>query len=85
MGSIVLADRERRVVDVERDNERGEVVVYLREDAEDLAMQVDPTAHLTHIEIMKTEGWDVEGGAELRALLRERIAQQDGGGPAAQN
>lgn len=49
IGSIVVADRERRVVSVERDAGRGEVDVYLREDGDDLKMQVIPEAHVAYI------------------------------------
>ncbi|WP_437523242.1 hypothetical protein WME79_33730 [Sorangium sp. So ce726] len=49
VGSLVLADRERRVVSVEPVAERGQADVYLREDADDLATQIDPAAHLAFV------------------------------------
>lgn len=78
VGSIVLADRERRVVSVEPVAERGEVDVYLREDGDDLKMQIIPEAHLALVELMKLDGWDVEEEAGLRAWLRHRIDRQGG-------
>ncbi|WP_437601931.1 hypothetical protein WMF28_09995 [Sorangium sp. So ce590] len=44
VGAAVLADRERRVVDVGFDAARSEAAVYLREDADDLSIQVDAAA-----------------------------------------
>jgi hypothetical protein len=76
VGSVVLADRERRVVSVEPNPERSEVDVYLREDALDLKMQVTPEAHLAYIELMKRDGWNVEGDEELRVWLMHRIDRQ---------
>ncbi|WP_437987521.1 hypothetical protein [Sorangium sp. So ce117] len=49
VGSRVLVDRERRVVSVESDAGRGEVDVYLREDGDDLKMQIIPEAHLAFV------------------------------------
>ncbi|WP_438019650.1 hypothetical protein WMF18_11510 [Sorangium sp. So ce315] len=77
VGSIVLADRERRVVSVEPVDERGEVAVYLREDADDLMLQVVPEAHLARIELMKRDGWEVEEEDALMEWLMHRIDRQD--------
>ncbi|XXT17947.1 hypothetical protein WME94_47740 [Sorangium sp. So ce429] len=49
VGAIVLADHERRVASVEYVAQRGEVDAYLQEDADDLSVQFDDAAHLTHI------------------------------------
>ncbi|WP_437478976.1 hypothetical protein WME75_31705 [Sorangium sp. So ce1014] len=85
VGSFLLAERARMVVSVEIHAERGEADVYLREDADDLLMQVIPEAHLAHIELMKRYGWDVEEEAALRAWLMLRIDRQDEDEPADQN
>lgn len=72
--AIVLADRGRRVVSVGPDAGRGEVDVYLREDADDLKMQIIPEAHLAFIEFMKRDGWEIEDEAALWAWMRRRVA-----------
>ncbi|WP_437477846.1 hypothetical protein WME75_35295 [Sorangium sp. So ce1014] len=77
VGSFVLAERARMVVSVELRAERGEADVYLREDADDLMMQVIPEAHLAHIELMKRYGWDVEEEVALMTWLRHRIERHD--------
>ncbi|WP_437970514.1 hypothetical protein WMF04_15035 [Sorangium sp. So ce260] len=85
VGSFVLADRERYVVSVERVVERDEFDVYLREDGDDLSMQVIPETHLAHIELMKEDGWEVEEEDELMAWLEDRLRRQDGDEPVGQN
>ncbi|AGP42391.1 hypothetical protein BE04_14775 [Sorangium cellulosum] len=85
VGSVVLADRERRVVSVAPVAERGDVDVYVREDGDDIKMQVIPEAHLAYVELMKRDGWDVEEEAALRAWLRERISRQGRDGPVDLN
>src|SRR5688572_27487627 len=42
VGSIVLAERERSVVSVEPNPGRSELDAYLREDGDDIKMQVSP-------------------------------------------
>ncbi|WP_437963134.1 hypothetical protein WMF04_25685 [Sorangium sp. So ce260] len=81
VGAIVLADRERHVASVEHVAERDETNVYLREDAGDLSVQLDAAAHLTHIDMMKAEGWEIEGEQVLRAWLMHRIERQGTDGP----
>ncbi|WP_437574559.1 hypothetical protein [Sorangium sp. So ce887] len=83
--STVEADRQRKVNAVEEDAERGEVRVSLSEDAEDLAVQILPQAHMAYIELMKREGWEVEGEEELMAWLKHRVRRQRHTGPIAQN
>ncbi len=85
VGATVEFDRPRRVNSVEEDAERGEVRVYLSEDAEDLAVQMLPQAHMAYIEVMKAEGWEVEGEDELMAWLKHRVRRQRHTGPVAQN
>ncbi|WP_433927021.1 hypothetical protein AB3662_28935 [Sorangium cellulosum] len=70
---MVLADRERAIVSVELDAERGEADAYLREDGDDLAMQINAAAHVARIARMKADGWNVEDEAALRAWLMYRI------------
>lgn len=65
------------VVSVELHAERGEADVYLREDGDDLMMQVITEAHVAHIELMKRYGWEVEEEDALMAWLRQRIDRQD--------
>ncbi|WP_437645543.1 hypothetical protein [Sorangium sp. So ce362] len=85
MGSFVLAERAWMVVSVELHAERGEADVYLREDGDDLMMQVIPEAHMAHIELTKRYEWDVEEEDALMAWLRQRIDRQDEDEPVAQN
>ncbi|KYF69312.1 hypothetical protein [Sorangium cellulosum] len=79
VGSTIQVDRERRVVLLKTDAGRSGVDVYLREDADDLLMQITPEAHLAFVELMKRDGWDVEDEEELRVWLTHRINRQDGG------
>ncbi|WP_437813854.1 hypothetical protein [Sorangium sp. So ce1078] len=58
---------------VELDAERGETDVYLREDVDDLEMQVIPEAHLGYIELMKRDGWEIDEEEALRVWLMHRI------------
>ncbi|WP_437631716.1 hypothetical protein [Sorangium sp. So ce854] len=60
---------------------RGEVDIYLREDGDDLAVQLDAAAHLAHIDRMKAERREIEGEQVLRAWLTHRIDRQDENGP----
>ncbi|WP_437786666.1 hypothetical protein [Sorangium sp. So ce1097] len=85
VGAIVLADRERPIVSVELDADRGQADVYLREDADDLAVQLVAAAHMAHIDRMKAEGWEIEGEQVLRGWLTHRIERQDGDEPVALN
>ncbi|XXY52889.1 hypothetical protein WME91_17330 [Sorangium sp. So ce269] len=85
VGATVEFDRPRKVNSVEEDAARGEVRVYLSEDAEDLAVQILPQAHMAYIELMKAKGWEVEGEDELMAWLKHRIRRQRHAGPVAQN
>lgn len=84
VGSIVLADRERRVADVELAAD-GVADVYLKEDADDLAVQLSPVAHLARLDAMLAAGWDVEREEELRAWLMRRIERQGRPGPVTQH
>ncbi|WP_437726896.1 hypothetical protein [Sorangium sp. So ce861] len=85
VGTLFQADRIRRAMCVTFDAERGEYAVYLAECAFDLAVYLQPAAHLERLDELKADGWAVEREAELRAWLIERIDRQNGGGPAAQS
>ncbi|WP_437820085.1 hypothetical protein [Sorangium sp. So ce1078] len=85
VGAMVESDRPRKVSSVEEDAERGEVRVYLAEDSEDLAVQMLPQAHMAYIELMKAEGWEVEGEDELMAWLKHRVRRQRYTGHIAPN
>ncbi|XXY49162.1 hypothetical protein WME91_55055 [Sorangium sp. So ce269] len=85
VGSVVMAERERQVVSVEHDAARGEVDVYLREDALDFHMQTLPEAHLAYLDLMKGDGWDIEDETVLRVELRHLIDRQDDEVTIAQN
>lgn len=78
VGAIVQADRERRVADVELDAATGEAVVYLVEDADDLAVQIDAAAHLARLDAMKAAGWEIEDEETLRVWLQERLGHRTG-------
>ncbi|WP_437692809.1 hypothetical protein [Sorangium sp. So ce176] len=41
------------------DAERGQADVYLREDGDDLKIQVIPEARLAYIGLMKRDGWKI--------------------------
>ncbi|KYG07428.1 hypothetical protein BE21_02520 [Sorangium cellulosum] len=75
VGALVQADRTRRVVGVELAAEHGEHAIYLAEDATDLAVYIQPAAHLARLDAMKADGWEVEDEDALRAWLRERLGQ----------
>ncbi|XYH92864.1 hypothetical protein ACMHYB_33985 [Sorangium sp. So ce1128] len=85
VGAVVEADRERKANAVEEDPESGESRVYLTEDAEDMAVRVLPLAHMAYVDLMKADGWEVEGEEELMAWLRHRVRRQRHVGPIAQN
>ncbi|WP_437478981.1 hypothetical protein WME75_31745 [Sorangium sp. So ce1014] len=59
--------------------------VCLREDGDDLSMQVIPEAHLAHIELMKRDGCDMEEETVLRVELGHVIDRQDDEVTIAQN
>jgi hypothetical protein len=77
VGALVQADRARRVAGVELAAGSDEHAVYLAEDATDLAVYVQPTAHLARLDAMKGDGWEIDDEEALRAWLRERIARED--------
>ncbi|HTN86568.1 MAG TPA: hypothetical protein VL242_22865 [Sorangium sp.] len=56
--------------------ETDEHAVYLAEDAPDLAVYVQPAAHLARLDAMKADGWEVEDEQTLRACLRKWIDRQ---------
>ncbi|WP_234023805.1 hypothetical protein [Sorangium cellulosum] len=85
VGAKVEFDRPRKVSAVEVDAERGEVRVCLTEDAEDLAIQILPQAHMAYIELMKRDGWEIDAEDELMAWLKHRVRRQRHVGPVAQN
>ncbi|XYH95406.1 hypothetical protein ACMHYB_47640 [Sorangium sp. So ce1128] len=85
VGSVVMAERERSVVSVEHDAARGDVDVYLHEDALDLKMQTIPEARLAYLDLMKVDGWEIEDEAVLRVELRHLIDRQDDEVTIAQN
>jgi hypothetical protein len=76
VGSTMRVDRERRVVSVEPVAERGEVDVYLREDADDLMWQIVPMMRLAFVERMRLDGWVVEDEEALCEWLTLRINRQ---------
>jgi hypothetical protein len=57
----------------------------MREDGDDLAMQVDPAAHRAHSDRTKEDGREVEDEQTLRGWLRDRLSRQGRPGPVAQN
>lgn len=79
VGSVVLADRDRRVAAVEPGADGVEAAVYLAEDLDDLALYVDAVAHLDHLDRMKADGLDVEYKRTLLALRQDRIIRQGAG------
>ncbi|WP_437712165.1 hypothetical protein WMF45_42380 [Sorangium sp. So ce448] len=75
-GSTVQVDRERRVVSVELDAERGQADVYLSEDAKDLMWQIVPTFKLAFVERMRLDGWVAEDEEALCEWLTLRLNRQ---------
>ncbi|KYF71292.1 hypothetical protein BE17_24255 [Sorangium cellulosum] len=64
------------MVSIEPVAERGEVDVYLREDADDLMWQIVPKFKLAFVECMRLDGWKVEDDEALCAWLTHRINRQ---------